>query len=305
MSAYSTHTEAEIASQPDHWIRVADESDGWRDILPADDVEVGVIGCGTSHYMGMAFARLREGAGLPRSEAVVASQLPPRVFGLEIVAISRSGTTTDLLDGLERLRPKSRIVLITAAPNSPAAELAHDVISIEWAAENSIVGTRSATTALAGLRSASGVDIRSVAAEASDHLGRPLPLDPTSFDRFVFLGQGWAEAIAHESALKLREIAGAWSESYSTLEYLHGPISAANDRSVVWVFGDAPPAALEMIRNAGDHVVATQGDAMATIVLVQRLGVELARHNGRDPDNPPHLTASIVLPKPSHNGGQT
>src|SRR3712207_7559300 len=54
----------------------------------------------------------------------------------------------------------------------------------------------------------------------------------TTLFRSTFLGRGWTIGLANEAALKLRESAQAWTESYPAMEYRHGPISitAPGDR---------------------------------------------------------------------------
>ncbi len=62
---------------------------------------------------------------------------------------------------------------------------------------------------------------------------------PRRYRRIVFLGAGWTVGLASEAALKLREAAGAWTESYPAMEYRHGPISAASSRAR-WCGRSAP-----------------------------------------------------------------
>ena len=68
----------------------------------------------------------------------------------------------------------------------------------------------------------------------------PLPVAAGDVRQITFLGSGWAAAIAEEAALKCREAAGFWTESYPAMEYRHGPISVSGPGTVVWVFGDPP-----------------------------------------------------------------
>ena len=57
------HLAAEIATQPDDWLRVAARVGSVADALPRPGERVGVIGCGTSLYMAQSYAVLREQAG--------------------------------------------------------------------------------------------------------------------------------------------------------------------------------------------------------------------------------------------------
>ena len=48
---------------------------------------------------------------------------------------------------------------------------------------------------------------------------------------FVLAGAGWTHGIANEAALKLREMAACWSESYPALEYRHRKLKAMREDS--------------------------------------------------------------------------
>src|SRR3954454_14808581 len=110
--------ETEIESQPSCWREAAARLDDIRDALPRDGERVAVFGCGTSLYMAQAYAALRESKGLGLTDAFPASELP---FGRDYdryVAISRSGTTTEVLEAVERL---PEVTAITAIPDAPFA----------------------------------------------------------------------------------------------------------------------------------------------------------------------------------------
>ena len=127
-------------------------------------------------------------------------------------------------------------------PTSPAAALAHHVVALPFADEQSVVQTRFATTALALLRAALGQDVAKAASQAEQALAAALPLDPRSVEQISFLGSGWTYGLANEAALKLREAAQFWAESYLAMEYRHGPLSIAAPGRAVWPFGALPPA---------------------------------------------------------------
>jgi glucosamine--fructose-6-phosphate aminotransferase (isomerizing) len=122
-----------------------------------------------------------------------------------------------------------------------------------------------------------------------------LPIDPDRFQHYVFLGRGWAAALASEAALKFREAAGAWTESYPAMEYRHGPISVAGPGSLVWFLGGADPALVDDVQATGATVVHRSIDAMAELVTIQQSAVALAEAHGLDPDQPRHLTRSVML----------
>jgi fructoselysine-6-P-deglycase FrlB-like protein len=284
----------ELASQPACWARAADVALRARAQLPQPGERVGVAGCGTSLYMARAFASLREAEGSGETDAFPASEFPTGRRYDRIVAISRSGTTTEVVQLLERLDSVPRVV-VTADAGSPAADLADASIVLGFADERSVVQTRFATSALAMLRAHLGEDLGRAIEEAEGAITAPLDPEPTRFAHVVFLGHGWTVGIAEEAALKLREASQTYSEAYPAMEYRHGPISLASERSVVWIFGSPDPTVADDIRTTGASVHVATLDPMAELVLVHRMAVALAEAKGLDPDHPPHLTRSVLL----------
>ncbi len=290
MSATST----EIGTQPELWRRAAGLAGSSADVLPARGEHAAVIGCGTSFNIARAFAALRERAGHGITDAAIPTELSPRRRYDRIVAISRSGTTTEV-ERAVRGSGGVPTTAITAVRDTPVVRAAPDAIVLEFADEASIVQTRFATTALALLRANLGEDLDAVAADGEQALERPLPADPTRFDQTVFLGEGWTVGLADEAALKMREAACAWTESYPAMEYRHGPISVAGPRTLVWTIGRVDDGVLRDAAGTGASVVIGDLDPMAELVLAQRAAVELAEARGLDPDRPRHLARSVIL----------
>jgi fructoselysine-6-P-deglycase FrlB-like protein len=252
------------------------------------------IGCGTSLYMAQAWAALRESRGHGRTDAFAASEMPAGRSYDVVLALSRSGTTTEVVHALQRARAE-RSVAITAVAGTPVAAAADDAVVLDFADETSVVQTRFATTALSLLRAHEGDDVARAADDAERALALPLPVAPGAADRWAFLGRGWTVGLASEAALKLREAAQAWTEAYPLFEYRHGPISIAGPGAAVWFLGANADGLGEQVAEAGGTVVAPDLDALASLVLAQRTAVALAEAAGLDPDNPRNLTRSVVL----------
>jgi len=287
---------AEIVSQPDCWRDAAAlAAGGGAAALPRPGERVAVIGCGTSWFMAQAYAVLREDAGHGWTDAFAASELPAARRYDRVVAITRSGTTTEVLEALTHLRGRTRTVVLAGDPAAPAAGLADDTVALGFADERSVVQTRFATSALALLRATLGHDVGACAADAERALA--VPVEPwTAAAQFTFLGRGWTVGLAHEAALKLREAAQAWTESYPAMDYRHGPISIAEPGRITWMFGAAPPGLSEEVTATGAGFVTDERlDPLAHLVVAQRLAVALATRRGLDPDHPRHLHRSVVL----------
>jgi fructoselysine-6-P-deglycase FrlB-like protein len=262
--------------------------------MPRAGARVAVVGCGTSLFMAQAWAGLRESAGLGETDAFAASQAPLERPYEAVIAVSRSGTTTEVARYLREVRGPRRIAVV-GVPDSPVSEAADVVVPLEFADERSVVQTRFATSVLAFARAWLGQDVEPVAARAEEVLGESLPIDASEHDHFVFLGEGWSVGLANEAALKLREAAQAWTESYPAMEFRHGPISVIRPGSVVWALGAVDPAVLEQARAAGATVVGGELDPMVELVRIQRTAAALAEARGLDPDHPRNLTRSVVL----------
>ena len=286
--------EREIASQPACWREAALRGARSEAELPHVGARVGVVGCGTSLYMAQAFAALREGAGHGETDAFPASEAPLDRPYEAVIAISRSGTTTEVVRYLREVLSPHRIAIV-GVPDSPVAQAADHVIGLEFADERSVVQTRFATSVLAFARASLGEDLGGVIEQGEDALAAPLPLDPSEHDHFVFLGGGWSVGLANEAALKLREAAGAWTESYPAMEFRHGPISVVRPGSVEWALGAADGAVLEDAAAAGATVLGGELDPMVELVRIQRTASALAERLGLDPDHPRNLTRSVVL----------
>ena len=288
-------TTEEIASQPQMWRQAEALLPDVGAQLPAPGERVAIIGCGTSYFIGQAVARAREDSGHGETDAFVASEMPAgRDYAL-ILAISRSGTTTEVVRCLHALPEGAHSTAISAVPGTPVPEATTRAVLLPFADETSIVQTRFATTALALLRAHLGHDLSAAIADAESVLDQPLPADPAEFEHFVFLGHDWTVGLASEAALKFREAGQAWAEAYPAMEYRHGPISVAGPGTLVWFVGDADPDLVSDVRATGATVVARSIDPMAELVALQRSAVALAHSKGLDPDNPQHLTRSVVL----------
>ncbi|GHB29586.1 hypothetical protein GCM10010306_022900 [Streptomyces umbrinus] len=293
-----SHVENELKSQPECWARAAGEAADHGDVLPAAGERVAVVGCGTSWFMAQAFAVLREQAGQGETDAFAASEFPHGRSYDRVVALTRSGTTTEVLDLLGRLKGRTRTVAITADPRTPVMEAADDIVVLDYADEKSVVQTRFATTALTLLRAHLGLHDDTVVADARTALAEPLPEGLVDCTQFTFLGRGWSVGLANEAGLKMREASLAWTEAYPAMEYRHGPISVTTAGTATWMLGEAPEGLAQQVRDTGALWVGGKLDPLAELVRAQRLAVAVAAARGLDPDRPRHLTRSVVLTTP-------
>jgi fructoselysine-6-P-deglycase FrlB-like protein len=293
--AVGVRTEVEIASQPACWRRAAELADSVAGMLPARGERVAVVGCGTSWFIAQSYAAAREESGQGETDAFAASEMPLSRRYDRLLFLSRSGTTTEINELAERLRGGSPTIAITADARTPVALAADQVIELAFADEESVVQTRFATTELALLRAHLGHDIEPAVEAAERVLAEPVPPRLLAARQFTFLGTGWTYGLANEAALKLRESAGMWTESYPAMEYRHGPAAVTDSRSVVWLLGSAPAGLTDDIAAAGGLAWADDLDPMAALVRVHRVALAMARARGIDSDRPRNLTRSVIL----------
>jgi fructoselysine-6-P-deglycase FrlB-like protein len=286
-------TAGEIADQPAAWARAAALA---RDVdLVHAGARMALIGCGSSWSAAAAIAALRERAGLGETDAFAASEAPLGRAYDRVVAISRSGTTSELLHALERVRSGTRTVALVGNPDSPVAQACNEAVSLRFADDRSVVQTRFVSTTIALARACLGEDLEPVIADGSAALEQPLAAAAVSRPHHVFLGLGWCAGLAAAAALMLRESAQAACESYPAMEYRHGPIALAGPRTAVWFLGGAPAGLEEQVSDTGAAALRSSLDPLAQLVQVQRVAIAQAAARGLDPDRPPHLSRSIVL----------
>lgn len=294
--AHSTHLAAEIAAQPADWTEAVGLAATYSTALPVAGERVAVIGCGTSHYMGCAYAALREASGQGVTDAWPASSHRLARGYDRVIAISRSGTTTEVLETLSEYADAGPVTVVTSSPGSPILGLG-DPIAVPQFDEQSVVQTRFATSTLALLRAHLGQDLDAVIEQAKAILDEPDDaLDaPRKAEQLTFVGMGWAAALAEEAALKLRESTQSWVESYLATEYRHGPISISAPGRVVWALGPLVPNFERDVAATGADLVHHDTDPMAELVAVQRLCVLRAADRRLDPDRPRNLERSVIL----------
>ncbi len=220
------------------------------------------VGCGSSFHLATSIAALlnetgRHAMAVPggewwlRPEASVPAGMP-----VQVIALSRSGGSTETVRAAHRSRDEGRTVLaLTCEPGSALTEAADASIIVPTHPDEGIVMTAAASmTLLAGLRLAGHAPDPSVTAQAErlmTEVGDAAPGLLAGRDHFVFLGGGPLWGIAREGALKMQEMAQAMVESYPTLDYRHGPISLVSERTLVIMLA-APDAAAEETSLAGE-----------------------------------------------------
>ena len=292
---------AEIATQPDNWLDAARLAREYAAVLPQPGERVAMLGCGSSFYVARAVARLRESLGHGETDAWPGGDpVLDRPYD-RVVAISRSGTTTEILQALDGLAARVPVTVVTADSATPIVDLG-EVVPMDHVDEEAVVQTRTATTTVALFRWHLGQDLAPVAEQAAqvlaiddEELASKTLADVRRAEQLVFVGMGWTFGLAEEASLKLKESTQSWTESYHQTEFRHGPISNSAPGRAVWALGPLVPDFERDVTATGAALVAHDRDALAELVLVHRLCLLRAADRGLDPGRPPNLTRSIIL----------
>lgn len=287
------HMREELTSQPAVWAQAVDLRAG--STLPANGARVAVIGCGTSWFMAQSYAVLRETAGHGETDAFAASEAFVDRGYDAVVALTRSGTTTEVLELVQQLKGRVPVIGVIGDAESPLVSLVDDAVLLPFADEQSVVQTRFATTALAVFRHSLGQDLTQAIADAEAVLAGTDDAELLDAEQYSFLGRGWTVGLAHEAALKMRESSQSWTESYPSMEYRHGPIAIAAPGRVTWQFGEAPEGLAAQVEATGARFEHRAIDPMADLVRLHRVALDRAVARGLDPDQPRNLSRSVIL----------
>lgn len=253
------HTWQEILSQSQIWQSTLDGFAAERPALEAflERVhfdQVAVVGCGSTYYLAQcAASTLTHWAGMPArafpsSEVWLFPKILPHGRWL-LLAISRSGTTTETLRALKRFRETAGgpVLTITCYPESPLAQQADFMLAAAHAQEQSVAQTRSFTSMLLLTQALTATMMQdkarlehlgwlpSLLNDLTERLGdlpRRLGADLT-IDRIFFLGAGPFYGLASEGMLKTKEMSLSYAEAYHPLEFRHGPMSMVNEQALV------------------------------------------------------------------------
>jgi fructoselysine-6-P-deglycase FrlB-like protein len=294
MTAFTgeTHADREIASQPQIWRQVADFASSVGEMMPMKGERVAFVGCGSSWFMSQAIAGLWEAAGMGEADFYTPSEFLYQRKYERVVAISRSGTTSETIDFLAQVKIPS--VVLTAVHGSPVTAKATKSIIMDFADEQSVLQTRWATAALGLFRAHLGTDLNKLANDAEVALASDLG-ELVNMEQITFLGRGWTIGLAHEGALKNRESSQYWAEAYPAMDYRHGPLSVSEPGRAVWVFGEIDAELIADINRTGALLEMSTLDPMAHLIRAQRTAVAIAKKKGMNPDYPRNLSRSIIL----------
>lgn len=325
----------EMAAQPAILSRIAGRFEEHRReiarIAPRPLSGVAFVARGSSSnaaLLGRYLAELASG----RPAALVAPSIHTRYAadvdyrGYLVVALSQSGATPEIAAVATRLRERgARVVGVTNATSSALSDAAELTLPLDAGEERAVPATKTVTAQMLMMTVvASGlgdIGLTGSTLEAVPRAVEQLLCDAgpaeilaqrwAESDRLLVVARGLLVASASETALKVRETARLFAQSFSSADLLHGPIASVHPGDPVLVLDGGGPARTDLAEitsrlAVASAAVATCGlDEAATLPLRSSLpealqavaatvrGQQLARSwacaRGLDPDFPEGL----------------
>jgi len=334
------HTYAEIKSQPQAWQNALEVTAaltcGIRSFTDKYD-RVIFSGCGSTFYLSLAGAALYQQLSGKVARAVPGSELllnPSSVLEKDtptlLIAISRSGTTSEIVKAVEQFkRPRNGDVITITNYDTDLAVLGDLSIILPAGQEESVAQTRSFSSMYVALNAlctfAARRDDLSIAMSRLPDVGQRLLTEyeglakeigeNLSFDRFYFLGSGGRYGLACEANLKMKEMTLTHSEPFHVLEFRHGPMSMVGKTAVV--IGllseqnyEQEQAVVNEMEELGAHgftLSESRGDVIFQsgipeesrgvlyLPVLQLMAFYRSLAKGLNPDSPKNLTAVVTL----------
>ena len=339
MESINYHTYKEIKSQTDAWAQALEMIRSAKLPNAADYDQVIFTGCGSTYYLSLAAAAVyqeltgRAARAIPGGELLLNPQIAmAQIANLRhlLVAISRSGTTTETVKAVEKFKKEKRgDVLVISNYDEVLSRSADINIVIPKGQEESVAQTRSfASMFVAATSFAARMAGRNDLIEAMNQLPVIGSLvigkyesfakeigENLNFDRFYFLGSGIRYGLACEVNLKMKEMTLTHSEPFHFLEFRHGPMSMVNQNALVAGMLSEQnrvheAKALEEMKMLGG-TVASLGESDADICfdsgipesvrgvlylpILQLMAFYRSVAKGLNPDRPTNLTAVVKL----------
>jgi glutamine---fructose-6-phosphate transaminase (isomerizing) len=336
MSFEEFATYNEIKSQTQAWTQALDLTRTTQLPKAENYDQVIFTGCGSTYYLSLAAAALYQqltgqiARAVPGGELLLNTNTILSNHKILLVAISRSGTTTETIKAVEKFKSeKHREVFVISNYSEELSRLADASIVIPEGQEESVAQTRSFASMYVAATGFSArmagrndlLDSMSALPKAGERLIQEFEPaarqfgENLTFDRFYFLGSGIRYGLACEVNLKMKEMTLTHSEPFHFLEFRHGPMSMVNEKAaVVGLVSQSnfkhEEAVLDEMQALGGKVVAL-GESGVDIAfdsgipesvrgvlylpILQLMAFYRSLAKGLNPDRPTNLVAVIKL----------
>ena len=336
MNIENYHTYKEIKSQTQAWAQALDVVNASSLPKAGDYDQVIFTGCGSTYYLSLSAAALYQeltgyaARAVPGGELLLNSQTVLTNQKTLLVAISRSGTTTETVKAVEKFKVEKRgDVVVISNYDEVLSRMANVNIVVDKGQEESVAQTRSFASMFVA---ASAFCAKMARQEDLVEAMKKLPEignwlidkyesyakgigENLDFDRFYFLGSGIRHGLACEVNLKMKEMTLTHSEPFHFMEFRHGPMSMVNQNTVVvGMLSDAnrvhEAKVLSEMKMLGGTVAAL-GESEADVCfesnipesvrgvlylpILQLMAFYRSVKKGLNPDRPANLTAVVKL----------
>lgn len=330
------YTYQEIKSQTESWTQALDVTCAAPLPKAADYEQVVFTGCGSTYYLSLAAAALyqeltgRPARAVPGSELLLNTPTVLTNAKTLLVAVSRSGTTTETVKAAQKFKDEQRgeVVVITNYDEVLSRSADFNIV-IDKGQEESVAQTRSFASmfvaASAFCARMAGRDdllesMRGLPAAGDRLMNRYESFakslgENLDYDRFYFLGSGPRYGLACEVNLKMKEMTLTHSEPFHVLEFRHGPMSMVNPKAVVLgLLSDAnrlheAKVLTEMKALGGTVISLGEGNTdiafesgvaesvrgVLYLPVLQLMAYYRSVAKGLNPDRPSNLTAVVKL----------
>jgi len=202
--------------------------------------------CGTSRHAALIGRYLFSRVAHRLSDVIIASEFA--YFGdavdsdTVVIAVSQSGETADVLEGIREAKNRgAKVLSIINTVGSSLARISDRVLYLSCGPEISVAATKSFISelvifyllafAMAGRLEEVTDDLTRLAVEIEENLAANNAVVPevaaflNSRDKFYYIARGINYAVAGEAALKLKEVAYVHAESMPAGELKHGTLA--------------------------------------------------------------------------------
>jgi len=293
-----------------------------EDLRATPPAGVMIVGRGSSDHAGVFGKYLIEiEAGIPvYSAALSVASVYGKKLNLDnflIIVISQSGRSPDILAQAQMAKEAgARVVALVNDETSPIKDIADVFVPLRAGEEKSVAATKSYLATLSALAQLVAYwtnnqglmdGLIALPNAMEDTLKQAPQLHVEQFlgqRNLVVLGRGLGFAVSKEIALKLKEVCSIHAESFSSAEFLHGPVTLVEQKLSILEVDirdesyDGHQAQVEEVTARGaDMIHLSQFDGevhprLAAITAMQRFYVDIAQvavDLGFSPDEPKGL----------------
>ena len=237
---------------------LADEKDTLASYFAKEKpASITFLGCGSSYSLAKSMQFITSTQMGIRSYALAGGDLwlnvdryKEMLKGTMIVTISRSGSTSEILNAIEALRKfqEVKVISIACVKDSALAKLSDVTLEMPWAFDESVCQTRTvscmyAAGAMMIAAFAKNDKLTEDLNHVINHGDYYISKNEESYkavaklpwDSIVVLADGEIEGLAEEGSLAFKEISQLQSNYYHILDSRHGPMVLIGEKTLVIV----------------------------------------------------------------------